>query len=52
MPVELYASLWGMDRASASKRWSADVATRIRGREEPFQGLARLQATAAAMFAR
>lgn len=52
MPVELYAALWGIDRASASRRWSADVATRIRGREETIQGTARLQSAVAAMFAR
>ena len=52
MPVELYAALWGIDRASASKRWTADVATRIRGREEAMQGMARLQEAAAAMFVR
>jgi hypothetical protein len=52
MPVELYAALWGIDRASASRRWSADVATRIRGREETIQGMARLQSAVAAMFAR
>jgi hypothetical protein len=52
MPVELYAALWGIDRASASRRWTADVATRIRGREDTIQGMARLQASAAAMFAR
>jgi len=51
MPVELYAALWGIDRASASRRWAADVATRIRGREETIQGMARLQAAVAAMFA-
>jgi hypothetical protein len=52
MPVELYAALWGIDRASASRRWAADVATRIRGTEETIQGMARLQAAVAAMFAR
>lgn len=52
MPVEMYAALWGIDRASASRRWSADVATRIRGREETIQGLARIQDAAAAMFGR
>jgi hypothetical protein len=52
MPVEMYAALLGIDRASASRRWSADVATRIRGREETIQGLARVQDAAAAMFAR
>jgi hypothetical protein len=52
MPVELYAALWGIDRASASRRWSADVAIRIRGREETIEGKARLQVAAAAMFAR
>jgi hypothetical protein len=52
MPVELYAALWGIDRASASRRWTADVATRIRGREDTVHGMARLQAAVAAMFAR
>jgi hypothetical protein len=52
MPVEMYAALMGTDRSSASRRWSADVATRIRGREQTIQGLDRLQAVAAAMFAR
>jgi hypothetical protein len=52
MPVEMYAALLGIDRASASRRWSADVATRIRGREETIQGLARVRVAAAAMFAR
>jgi hypothetical protein len=52
MPVELYAALWGLDRASASRRWTADVATRIRGREDTIQGMARLQAAVATMFAR
>jgi hypothetical protein len=51
MPVELYAALWGIDRASASRRWSADVATRIRGTEETIQGMAWLQAAVVAMFA-
>jgi hypothetical protein len=52
MPVELYAALWGIDRASASRRWSADVATRIRGREEAIEGINRLRVAVAAMFAR
>jgi hypothetical protein len=52
MPVELYAALLGLDRATASRRWSADVATRMRGREQTIQGLDRLQAAAAAMFDR
>jgi hypothetical protein len=52
MPVELYAALWGIDRASASRRWAADVATRMRGREETIQGIAQLQAAVAVMFAR
>ncbi len=52
MPVELYAALLGIDRASASRRWSSDVATRIRGRGETFQGMDQVQVAVEAMFAR
>jgi hypothetical protein len=34
MPVEMYASLWGLDRAAASTRWTNDVSARIRGRPD------------------
>jgi len=50
MPVELYASLWGLDRAGASSRWTADVSARIRGRSDAPAGLGRLQAAMDAMF--
>jgi hypothetical protein len=31
MPVEMYVSLWGLDRRAASSRWTNDVSARIRG---------------------
>jgi hypothetical protein len=52
MPVELYAALLGIEREHASRRWAADVALRIRGRDETVPGLGRVQAAAAAMFDR
>lgn len=48
MPVEMYAALWGLDRSSASRRWSDDVAARIRGRADT--GLGNLHAAMDAMF--
>lgn len=34
MPVEMYVSLWGLDRRAASGRWTNDVSARIRGRPD------------------
>jgi hypothetical protein len=51
LPVELYAAFWGLDRASASSRWSADVARRIRGGDDTLRGMDRLRAVMDAMFA-
>lgn len=50
MPVEMYASLWGLDRATASNRWSNEVSARIRGKPDPLGGLASLQAAMASAF--
>jgi hypothetical protein len=50
MPVEMYASLWGLDRADAMSRWTSDVSARIRGRADFFGGLDNLNAAIDAMF--
>jgi hypothetical protein len=50
MPVEMYASLWGLDRAAAMNRWTSDVSTRIRGRADSFGGMDSLNAAIDAMF--
>jgi hypothetical protein len=34
LPVELYGRLWGLEPGAAQRRWSADVAARIRGRPD------------------
>jgi hypothetical protein len=44
MPSEMYASLWGLDPAAASSRWTNDVSARIRGKPDPLIGLAALDA--------
>lgn len=43
MPVEMYVSLWGLDRQAASRRWSGDVSARIRGKPDTLT-LQRLRA--------
>jgi hypothetical protein len=50
MPVEMYVSLWGLDRVSASRRWTADVTARIRGQADTIGDLSRLQAVMDSMF--
>jgi hypothetical protein len=50
MPVEMYVSLWGLDRVSASRRWTADVSARIRGGADGIGDLNRLQAAMDSMF--
>jgi hypothetical protein len=50
MPVEMYVSLWGLDRISASHRWTADVTARMRGRADTIGELSRLQAAMDSMF--
>lgn len=52
MPVEMYMRLLGVDRQIASNRWSADVASRIRGRPDNIEGLDDLHAALDSMFAR
>jgi hypothetical protein len=34
LPVEMYGRLWGLEPGAAQRRWSADVAARIRGRPD------------------
>jgi hypothetical protein len=50
MPVEMYVSLWGLDRIAASSRWTNDVSARIRGRSDTLGGLANLHAAMDAAF--
>lgn len=42
MPVDMYVSLWGLDRPAAMSRWSSDVSARIRGKPDAL-GLQQLR---------
>jgi len=50
MPVEMYVSLWGLDRISASRRWTVDMSALIRGGAPNIGELDRLQTTMDSMF--
>jgi hypothetical protein len=50
MPVEMYATLWGLDRTAAMKRWTADVSARIRGRSDGLGSTPQLRAALDSAF--
>jgi hypothetical protein len=50
MPVEMYASLWGLDRVSAARRWAVDVSARTREGAPTIGNLERLQAAMDSIF--
>jgi hypothetical protein len=52
MPVEMYASLWGLDRTAAMNRWTNDVSARIRGRADSPPGMQALRAALDSAFDR
>jgi hypothetical protein len=50
MPVEMYATLWGLDRTAAMNRWTNDVSARIRGRVDLPPGMQELRAAMDSAF--